>query len=244
MLQSYLGLASAHGLEVFCPEQPHTVQFLWRRAQRIREPAPDRASDKWNQFLDRHKNTLWACDFFSVKAVTARGMQNLYCLVFLCMETREVIVSSSTQHPNSAWVKRQTEAFIEQTADRTEMPAVVMHDRDTKFTQEFVTVLKAKGIRTNALPVASPNLNGRVERFIQSIKRECLGKFILFGRRHLDHIVSEWVEYYNTRRSHMVREHLPPVREKPEEVIQVDRDQVVVRSYVGGLVKSFERRAA
>lgn len=137
------------------------------------EPAPDRTSDKWNQFLDRHKNTLWACDFFSVKAVTARGIQHLYCLAFLCMETREVIVSSSTQHPNSAWVKGQAEAFIEQTADRTEKPAIVMHDRDTKFTKEFVAVLKAKGIRTNALPVASPNLNGRVERFIQSINSVC-----------------------------------------------------------------------
>ncbi len=66
----------------------------------------------------------------------------------------------------------------------------------------------------------------------------------LSGRRHLDHIVLEWVEYHNTRRSHMVREHLPPVREKPEEVLQIDRDQIVVRSYVGGLVKSFERKAA
>jgi putative transposase len=71
-----------------------------------------------------------------------------------------------------------------------------------------------------------------------------MAKLILYGRRHLDHIVGEWVEYCNTRRSHMVREHLPPVREKPEEVIQVDRDQIVVRSYVGGLVTSFERRAA
>ncbi len=69
-------------------------------------------------------------------------------------------------------------------------------------------------------------------------------RFILFGQRHLDHIASEWVMYYNTRRSHMVREHLPPVREMPEEVPKLDRDQIVVRSYVGGLVKSFERRAA
>ena len=75
-------------------------------------------------------------------------------------------------------------------------------------------------------------------------KRECLRKFILFGHKHLNHIVSEWVEYYNTRRSHMVRENLPPVRVKPEEVTAVDRDQIVVRSYVGGLIKSFERRAA
>ncbi len=101
-------------------------------------------------------------------------------------------------------------SFSEQTADRTEKPTIVMHDRDTKFTQEFVHVLKAKGIRTNALSVASPNLNGRVERFIQSIKRESLAKFIPFGRRHLDHIAVEWLKYYNTRRAHMVREHLPP----------------------------------
>ena len=80
------------------------------------------------------------------------------------------------------------------------------------------------------MPIASPNLNSRVERFIQSIKRECLGKFIQFGRRHLGHIVEEWVEYSNSRRAHLVREHLPPVREKPEEVLQIDRDQVVVRN--------------
>jgi len=208
------------------------------------EPAPDRTSDKWSNFLERHKNTLWATDFFSVKSITARGIQELYLMVFLCMESREVIVSTSTRRPNSNWVVQQTEAFIAKTAERTEKPSIVMHDRDTKFTKEFVAALKTKGIRTNALPVASPNLNGRCERFIQSIKRECLQRFILFGQRHLDHIASEWVAYYNTRRSHMVRGHLPPIREVPEEVPKLDRDQIVVRSYVGGLVKSFERRAA
>jgi putative transposase len=208
------------------------------------EPAPDRTSDKWSNFLERHKNTLWATDFFSVKAVTARGLQDLYLMVFLCMESREVIVSSSTRRPNSRWVVQQTEAFIEQTAGRAERPSIVMHDRDTKFTKEFVATLKASGIRTNALPVASPNLNGRCERFIQSIKRECLLRFILFGQRHLDHIVGQWVAYYNTMRSHTERGHLPPVHDVPDEVPKLDRDQIMVRSYVGGLVKSFERRAA
>lgn len=168
----------------------------------------------------------------------------MYLLVFLCMKTREVIVSSSTARPNSRWVVKQTEAFIEQTADRKEKPDIVMHDRDTKFTKEFVATLKAIGIRTNALPVASPNLNGRVERFIQTIKYECLFKFILFGHRHLDHIVGQWVDYYNTTRSHMERGHLPPIQVAPEEVPKLDRDQIIVRSYVGGLVKSFERKAA
>ena len=134
--------------------------------------------------------------------------------------------------------------FIEKTAGRKEKPSIVMHDRDTKFTKEFVATQKAKDIRTNALPVASPNLNGRCERVIQSLKYECLFKFILFGQRHLDHIVSEWVTYYNTRRAHMERDHMPPIRETPEEVPKLDRDQIVVRSYVGGLVKSFERKVA
>lgn len=208
------------------------------------QPGPDRTSDSWENFIQRHGETLWAVDFFSVKAVTARGIRNLYLLAFLCMKTREVIVTSCTAKPNSAWVTEQTAAFIEQTAAREEKPAIVMHDRDTKFTKEFVAKLQEKGIRTNALPVASPNLNGRVERFIQSIKRECLFQFIIFGQRHLDHIVREWVQYYNRVRSHTGRGHLPPVHDVPDEVPKLDREEIVVRSYVGGLVKSFERKAA
>ena len=99
-------------------------------------------------------------------------------------------------------------------------------------------------VRTNVLSIASPILNGRVERFIQTIKYECLFKFILFGQRHLDHIVSEFVDYYNGRRSHMERDHLPPIRKTPDEVFSVTRDKIEIRSYVGGLVQSFERKAA
>ena len=84
------------------------------------QPGPDRTSDTWNDFIERHGETLWACDFFSVKTITARGIRNVYLLVFLCMKTREVIVSSSTGRPNSRWVVKQTDAFIEQTAGRKE----------------------------------------------------------------------------------------------------------------------------
>jgi putative transposase len=125
------------------------------------EPVPDRTSDSWENFLERHKNTLWGCDFFPVKTVTARGIRDVYVLVFLCLESREAIVSTSTEHPDSAWVVKQTEAFLEQTKDRTEKPDIVMHDKDTKFTKEFVAKLKEHGVRTNALPKTSPNLNAR-----------------------------------------------------------------------------------
>ena len=87
-------------------------------------------------------------------------------------------------------------------------------------------------------------LNGRCERFIETIKLECLQKFIVFGKRHLDHLVSEFVDYYNHHRSHMERDHLPPVREEPDEVETIPLDEIQVKSFVGGLVKAFERKVA
>lgn len=119
-----------------------------------------------------------------------------------------------------------------------------MHDRDTKFTKEFVAKLKESDVRTNALPRASPNLNGRCERVIQTIKHECLAKFVIFGKRHLDHLVQEFATYYNYHRAHSARECLPPIRHIPDEVQTVQRGDVVIKSHVGGLVKSFQRKAA
>ncbi|MBT5018498.1 MAG: transposase, partial [Planctomicrobium sp.] len=153
------------------------------------EPGPDRTTDTWNNFIQRHKETLWACDFFSVKTVTTRGLKDMYVLVWICMTTREVISSSSTGHPNSAWVVDQTERFLSETEGRAKSPELIIHDRDTKFSKAFTQALENRGVRTNPLPVASPNLNGRCERIIETIKLECLAKFVIFGKRHLDYLV-------------------------------------------------------
>ena len=208
------------------------------------EPGPNRRNDCWSNFIQRHKETLWACDFFSVKTVTMKGIREMYVMVFLCMDTREAILSEATEHPNSAWVCEQTEIFLQQTSDRDKKPEIVMHDRDTKFTADFVRKLKDNGVRTNALPKASPNLNGRCERFIQTIKLECLANFILFGKKHLDYLLVEFGKYYNEHRAHTERENLPPTGAAPDEVETLTMDEIVVRSHVGGLVKSFERKAA
>ena len=208
------------------------------------QPGPDRTTDTWDNFIQRHKETLWSCDFFSVKTVTTRGLRDTYVLVWLCMTTREAIVSTSTEHPNSDWVVDQAERFLSETAGRVKKPAIVMHDRDTKFSKAFTKKLNDRGVRTNPLPKASPNLNGRCERFIETIKLECLAKFVIFGRRHMDHLVAEFTDYYNHQRSHMERDHLPPIREIPDDVEKLSIEQIEVKSYVGGLVKSFERKAA
>lgn len=97
---------------------------------------------------------------------------------------------------------------------------------------------------TGRSPRLLPNPARRQGYQLQTSKLECLGKFIIFGRRHLDHLVAEFVEYYNTARSSMVRDHLPPVREAPDEIDALRLDQIEVKRHVGGLVSSFERKAA
>lgn len=133
---------------------------------------------------------------------------------------------------------------LDQTSGRDAKPAIVIHDRDAKFSKLFVETLEGQGVKTNALPKASPNLNGRCERFIGTIRWECLDKFIIFGKRHLDHLLDEFGAYYNEHRAHSVRDHLPPIRNLPQEVETLTLDQVEVKAFVGGLVKSFERKAA
>lgn len=139
-------------------------------------------------------------------------------MMFLCLQIREVIVTESTEHPNSTWVCEQT--------------------------MKFIKTLQQSGIKTNPLPIVSPNLNGRCERFIETIKLECLEKFIILGKQHLDYLISEFTIYYNMRRSHTARDHLPPIRKFPEEVEKLSLDEVQVISHIDGLVKSFERKVA
>lgn len=208
------------------------------------EPGPERKSEVWSDFLNRHGETLWACDFMSVRTITATGLRKMYVLVFLCVKTREVYVTTSTQHPKSAWVSEQTTLFLESTANRERKPALVLHDRDTKFCKKFSQTLKDGDAKPVPLPVKAPNLNGRCERFIGTLKRECLHHFLIFGGSHLDHLVKEFGDYYNRHRPHSSREYLPPIREIPEQVDTIPLEEIEVQFHLGGLTKSYKRRAA
>ncbi len=173
-----------------------------------------------------------------------RGIGDLYILVFMHLESRQVIVSPSTRKPNSAWVIDQTQAFVEQTEKREHRPTILIHDRDTKFSADFKSPLKSRGVKCKKFPVRSPNLNARVERFIQTITTECLDHFIAFGKAHLDYLVREFVHHYNQARPHSNRDHRPPCDQSsvPEwETIRLD--EVVCRERLGGLIMSYRRAA-
>ena len=209
------------------------------------DPRPKRGKGTWDEFLKIHAKTLWACDFFSKRAITPRGFVDLYVLVFIHLDTREIIVTTSTAKPNSKWVEQQARNFLAQVADRDDRPGYLLRDRDSKFTRQFDEILKTDGVKPIVLPFRSPNLNARCERVIQTIQQECVDNFLVFGTRHLDYLISEFVEYYNTVRSHSRREHLPPLRQNvPEENSTIDFSKIVCQERLGGLIKSFERAAA
>jgi putative transposase len=209
------------------------------------EPSPKRKTGTWEEFLKTHTETLWACDFFSVRSATQKGIVDLYLLVFIHVETRRIIVSPATTNPDSAWVTNQANAFIDTLPDDREKNYYLIHDRDAKFSQEFRDTLKEARVKPVKLPVRSPDLNGRCERVIQTIRHECLNHFIVFGKRHLDYLVRVFVGHYNERRAHSARDFLPPACNEPvPENNTIVLEDIVCREELGGLIKTYARRAA
>ena len=106
------------------------------------EPAPKRSQQTWDESLKTHAETLWACDFLSVRSVTRNGIVRLYLLVFLHVDSRRVIVSPATEHPDSAWVTSQAESFLSQVSRSDQQRLQLLRDRDTKFSKDFVNALR------------------------------------------------------------------------------------------------------
>jgi len=209
------------------------------------DPGPKRGEGSWDEFLKIHADTLWQCDFLSVKTLTKSGFVDLYLLAFIHLGTRSAWISPCTQHPDSAWVTQQGRNFLMHADDIGLKPAYVTRDNDTKFTASFDTVFKSADVAVTKTTPRSPNLQAHIERFIQTVKQECLDHFLIVGEKHLNHISREFLAHYLTERSHSSRDHLPPAwTEKPAEVETIRLADVACETRLGGLLKHYWRRAA
>jgi len=186
--------------------------------------------------------------------LTVKGFRDLFVLVFLHVETRRVFVAASTFHPNEDWVKKQAQAFLSHAKETGLGTEIVMHDRDTKFTASFEDVLKGGDLKVMKAAHRSPNTVAFVERFIQALQQECLDYFIVFGEKHMDHLLSEMVTYYHEERPHQAKDNDPlmPVvvskngkqkkDESPPDVVPISH--IKCRERLGGLLKHYYRKAA
>jgi putative transposase len=179
----------------------------------------------------------------SALALTLTGWKRLYLLAFLHVGTRRVFLSPATAHPDEAWVRRQAVAFIDDAKAKGLKAGILFHDRDSKFTEAFNADLKTAGIEVHLSPPRAPNTNAFVERFVGSIKGECLNHFIILGEKHLNYLASSWMDHYHNQRPHQGRDrnNEPLVGFKPSGAIE---GKVCCKKSLGGLLKHYYRQAA
>ena len=163
------------------------------------DPTPRRSGPSWSEFLAAQAKGLVACDFFTVDTVLFR---RLYALFFIDHETRRVHIAGITTHPNADWVTQQARNLCGSLADQTQRVRFLIRDRDTKFTASFDAVFAAERISVITTPVRAPRANAIAERFVRTIRHECLDRMLIFGRCHLESVLAEYVDHYNSHRPH------------------------------------------
>jgi len=210
------------------------------------DPGPERGDSTWEEFVKRHKDTLWACDFFTKNVVTKGGIVTFYVLFFVHIRSRRVHVAGMSPAPDSAWMAQQARnlaIYFEGQGDAK--PTHIVRDRDSKFTEQFCAIVENDGIEFKLIPPRSPNLNPFAERWIQSVKRECLDHFIVFGEAHLRYLIDSYVDYYHRFRPHQGLKNLRiGETEPPEKVNDVKSADLVCHERLSGLLKHYERKAA
>jgi transposase InsO family protein len=188
----------------------------------------------WLQFLGHYGRFIWASDFATV---TTAELRTYYVIFFLEISTRRIIHWNVSTSPDEAWVTQQ---FRNLSVVSDDLPRYLIHDRDRKYTQYADSLLEGAGTKVIRLPVRSPDLNGYAERWIRSLRQECLDRIIILNEAHLHWVLGEYVCYYNQRRPHQALQHLPP------EALEAYpcQGQIVARAVLGGLIHDYGRLAA
>ena len=167
------------------------------------DPAPLRGTrTKWSTFLKAHWKILIASDFFSVEVSRLNRLTTYYVLFFIQLSTRSVKIAGITTHPNEAWMMQMGRHIADSETGLLQCKRKLIIDRDTKYCREFRQLLEQSGTAMIRLPPRSPNLNAYAERFVRSIKEECMRGMIFFGEASLRRALSEYLAHYHQERNH------------------------------------------
>jgi transposase InsO family protein len=204
------------------------------------EPASIRGQGmSWEAFLRLHWGAIAAADFFTVEVLTRAGLIRFLVFFVIDLKSRRVRIAEIAPEPDGRWVKQMARNLTDAYDGFLIGTRYLVHDRDPLFTDEFRQVLRSGGVQTVKLPARSPDLNAYAERFVRSIREECLSRVIPLGERHLRWVIGEYVKHYHLERNHQgLGNELIEPGGKPE------RGRVVCRQRLGGLLKYYYRRAA
>jgi len=205
------------------------------------EPAPRRAPTSWRSFLRQQAAGILACDFFTVDTVFLR---RVYVLFFIELGSRRVHLAGVTGHPTGIWVAQQARNLLVSFGDQAAAWKFLIRDRDAKFTRAFDDVWRSTGAEIIRTLVQAPNANAVAERWVGTVRRECLDQLLIVGRQQLVGVLRRYIEHYNQRRPHRSLAHATPVPSAgPEAWSAPNLGRLRRRDVLGGLIHEYEHVA-
>jgi putative transposase len=213
---------------------PSTVKRLLASAGL--EPAPRRRGPSWSVFLRQQAASMLACDFFTVETV---ALGRLYVLFFIELGSRRVHLAGCTTNPTGAWVVQQARNLS--FTGMFERMRFLIHDRDSKFTTSFDEVFRSEGVRVVHTPIRAPQANAYAERFVRTVRTECLDHLLIIGRSHLERVLRIYLQHHTRERPHRGLALQPP--EAPQ-LRSPPSGEVERRDRLGGLLHEYYRAAA
>ncbi len=204
------------------------------------DPAPERGKHtRWSTFLKGHWESLAACDFFTVEVLSWRGLVRYWVFFVIELKTRRVEIAGITCTPSGQWMAQIARNLTDCEDGFLKGKTKIIMDRDPLYTKQVRRLFRDSGVKPVRLPAQSPNLNAYAERFIRSIRSECLSRFILFGERHLRHLCTSFLDHYHTERNHQGIGNVlinPPEKWGPGTIKKRER--------LGGTLQYYYREAA
>ena len=203
-------------------------------------PAPRRSGPTWRQFLHAQAKGLLATDFFTVDTVTLR---RFYVLFTIEIDRRRVHLLGVTANPNGPSVTQVARNFASDLEDTGRRFRFLIRDRDTKFTAAFDAVFNSIGMETIRTPVASPRANAFAERFVRTVREDCLDHLLVVSRRHLEDVVAEYIRHYNEARPHRGLQLDQPLPRPHVTSTSITGQPVIRRDVLGGIIHECEPAA-
>ena len=203
------------------------------------QPSPDRPTS-WRTFLKAHADAICGMDFFTVDVWTKRGLVTHYVLLAVQHATRRVEIAGVTTHPNGSFMAQVARNLTDQVDGFLRGQRFIVIDNAPSFTKQFDSILDAAGVTVMRTAIQAPNMNAFAERWVQSAKRECLNKMIIFGERHLRLVLNEYVAHYNADRPH---QGLSNRLVTPRDGEPPNHGAVIADERLGGLLRSYRRVA-
>ena len=207
-------------------------------------PAPKRKQAiSWKDYIRSHMEVLVGTDLFTVEVLTSKGLVSYYVLFFIHLESRRVSLAGMTPYPDHEWMDQQARNATMEEWGFLRGCRYLLHDRDTKFCASFRELIESGSVKTIRLPARSPNLNSFAERWVKSVKQECLSRLILFGEGSLRRALQQYVGQYHEERNHQGKENLILFPLETEGA-RNRSGALRRRERLGGLLKYYEREAA